>query len=147
MANLHRRFTIYILVLTTVWVTLTKHLIHSFASGTLQQVSSYSGLFIKYCQRLYLTTITVPPINCFSFLLLKMRKANIGYEHWCSRLFCVLITVSLREQRSMECTKGFPLSMFPMKNTITKARQTDTNPIFCFLTIASWNTNRGWFNS
>ena len=97
-------------------------------SGTLPQEDSSSGSFIQNCHMLYLSATAAPLVN--SFLVLKMRKSNILDEF--------LVRQALPFSNHCIATRyknygsGFLLSMFNMKNTITKATKMDANPIHAF---------------
>ena len=105
----------------------------------------------------------------FSFLLLKMRKRNIGNELSCDGLFHFLITVSLPGKGRMN-RWPFPFSnyclatqkrkhgshecFFPLVNVLyNEHRYQSTSDGYkyhshwCFLIIANRKMNRGWFGS
>ena len=113
---------------------------------------------------LYLAATVAPLV--FSFLLLKMRKRNIGNEFSCGGLFHFPITVSLRgkghvdwraflfsncclatrkkKHGSHECIFAF---VMPFIWRTQKANTTGGHKShLCFPMITNWNTNKGLFD-
>ena len=113
---------------------------------------------------LYLAATAAPLV--FSFLLLKMRKRNIGTEFSCGGLFHFPITVSLRgkvhvdwwaflfsncclatrkrKNGSHECIFAFvmPFIWRTQKANTTAGHKSH----LCFPIITNWNTNKGLFD-
>ena len=98
--NHHRRLTM--LLLNTVYITLTKSLIESFALCTLPQADSSNGSFIQCCQMLYqsaLFHLHQSPVNSLTTDKYRGMRWHAITSSWCNSIVCPAVSAGVIHYR------------------------------------------------